>query len=1004
MATYGFYFGQPWWLATAALAAGLLWLSRRHLRVLGKVRRTVVMVLRCLVVALLAMLLARPTLTRRNETLTVITVLDRSQSVPESLKMGSVAYLKQAVSQGGDRDRLAVIDVAEAAAISQLPSVAKDIRRRNVSLAGTQTTLAGGLQLAMAIAPPDSATRILLVSDGNETEGDVKEAARLAAANGIPVDIVSLLYEHKQEVVLERLVAPSRVRSGQTISLRFVVKSTHPARGMLMLALNGKPVDLDPEGPTFGAAVRLKPGTNVKTVSLPVGTRGVHEFHAVFVPADASQDNLTQNNRASAMTFVAGPGHILVVDTDGRSGEAMTKALRQAGLDVRYAAAVEVTDDLTKLLGTDAIVLVNVGCGEFSEKQQKMFCRYVTDLGGGLVMVGGPEAFGAGGWIGSPVAQILPVDLDPPQKQYMPKGALVLIMHACEMPNGNLWGKKTAIAAVEALSRLDLVGVLDYSWGGGMSNWVYPLSPAGDKKAVTSAIQKMVMGDMPDFAAPMQAAVAGLKGANAGQKHVIIISDGDPSPPSTKLLLQCRQLGITVTGVAVFPHSPADVNSLKWIARSTGGRFYNVKDPKQLPRIFVKEAQVVRRSLILEEPFTPAVTDALSEIIRGLDIPLPKLNGHVLSGPKGGLSQEILQSARGDPLLAVGQFGLGRSVAFTSSADAKWAAPWLAWGGYGQFWEQAVRWASKPGQRSDFEVFTDVHGREVDLVVEAVGAGGKPVVLTRLDGQVIGPEMSSKPLTLRQVGPGQYRAKFQAVAAGSYLVNLRSQRRGVKGPTGVSQAQVAVTVPYAPEFRDLLANDPLLTQIRQITGGREVAQIREIGDGRVGIAMAKDGNLFSRDGVKFPESARPLTQHAIILLLGVFLLDVAVRRIALDFPAMGRRVASVLRRRKAAAADAKLERLKSRRREVRKELDERGREDIAQRRYEAVEDGAEELPPDTAAPDQVPTRKAAPSGEEEAPPAAQKPAAGEGPVHLQRLLRAKKRFKDRLGDADGEKK
>ena len=107
-----------------------------------------------------------------------------------------------------------------------------------------------------------------------------------------------------------------------------------------------------------------------------------------------------------------------------------------------------------------------------------MICRYVTDLGGGLVTIGGPESYGAGGWIGSPVARILPVDMDPPQKKQMPKGALVLIMHACEMPRGNYGGKRVAIAAIRSLSRLDYVGVLVYGWGAGGASWVYKFSLA----------------------------------------------------------------------------------------------------------------------------------------------------------------------------------------------------------------------------------------------------------------------------------------------------------------------------------------------------------------------------------------------------------------------------------------------------------------------------------------------------------------------------------------------
>ena len=304
----------------------------------------------------------------------------------------------------------------------------------------------------MSIAPPDTTVRILLVSEGNETSGDLKEAARTAAANKIPIDVLPLRYRYASEVIFTRLAAPAQARSGQTVSLRFILNSTAATSGKLLLNLNGEPVDLVPDSSEIAVPIDLDPGANVKTISMPVGTRGIHEYEVVYMPDDPGQDQIIENNRASAVTYVAGPGHVLVVDADGSAGQALSKALQDSDIDVRYKTTADFPDNLTPLMDTDAIVLVNASCGEFSFQQQEMLCRYVTDLGGGLIMVGGPESFGAGGWIGSPVAEILPVDLDPPQKKQLPKGALVLIMHACEMPQGNFWGQRVAIAAVNACS------------------------------------------------------------------------------------------------------------------------------------------------------------------------------------------------------------------------------------------------------------------------------------------------------------------------------------------------------------------------------------------------------------------------------------------------------------------------------------------------------------------------------------------------------------------------
>jgi hypothetical protein len=242
--SYGFYFAQPWWLVACLLLVPIIWLGRRYLAALGPVRRVLAIVLRCLVTLILIALLARPILSRRSERVTLIPVIDRSQSIPVTHQEASLDYLEKALASKVPRDQLAVVDVAEAPSISKLPSGDITVRRRNTTLTGGQTNLADGVQMAMAIAPPDTAVRILLVSEGNETSGDLKEAARTAAANKIPIDVLRVRYQYGSEVIFTRLAAPAQARSGQTVSLRFILNSTAATSGKLLLNLNGEPVDL----------------------------------------------------------------------------------------------------------------------------------------------------------------------------------------------------------------------------------------------------------------------------------------------------------------------------------------------------------------------------------------------------------------------------------------------------------------------------------------------------------------------------------------------------------------------------------------------------------------------------------------------------------------------------------------------------------------------------------------------------------------------------------------
>src|SRR5688572_4037191 len=132
-------------------------------------------------------------------------------------------------------------------------------------------------------------------------------------------------------------------------------------------------------------------------------------------------------------------------------------AMAAEGINLEVRKVSAFPRDVVELQGYDAIVLHNVpyGHGGLDTEQDKMLARYVHDMGGGLVMIGGKDAFGAGGWQGTKTEEILPVNMEIPAQRQMPKGALVLIMHSCEMPRGNYYGEMCGIAAVKALSDRD---------------------------------------------------------------------------------------------------------------------------------------------------------------------------------------------------------------------------------------------------------------------------------------------------------------------------------------------------------------------------------------------------------------------------------------------------------------------------------------------------------------------------------------------------------------------
>ena len=126
----------------------------------------------------------------------------------------------------------------------------------------------------------------------------------------------------------------------------------------------------------------------------------------------------------------------------------------------------------------DCVVLANVPAEDLSTDQMEMIRSNTYDQGCGLVMIGGPDAFGPGGYQGTPVEAALPVDCEIKALKAAGRGGLVLIMHASEMADGNKWQKDIAKLAIDRLNPVDFVGLMQYDFGVG----------AGVKFAVTSHV------------------------------------------------------------------------------------------------------------------------------------------------------------------------------------------------------------------------------------------------------------------------------------------------------------------------------------------------------------------------------------------------------------------------------------------------------------------------------------------------------------------------------------
>lgn len=1003
-------FLSPVWLLLIPVLGGLsVWIARQSLSGLGRATRVVALVLRLVVIAALAGAMAEPQFRKVSKDVAVNAVIDASRSVPAELQQRVETFIADAAGEGKESDdRLGTITVAKDAIVQSLPSKAvTGVDRRYVG--GTDATdLAAGVQLALATDPQDAALRVLLFSDGLETSGSLLQAAEAAKAAGVPIDVVPLRYKYDNEVVVDRVVTPGTAREGETINIRVVATATKPATGELTILENGVPLDLDPGSDAKGVPVSLNAGTNVLQVPVPVSGRGAHEYKAVF-EADRSVggmliDQIVENNTGTSVTFVSGEGRVLVL----RSAQGIDQSADLVGALGRAGIRCEVTTPdradltLTGLAGYDAVLMVNQDAYSYSFEAQDALRQYVHDTGGGLVMIGGDSSFGAGGWIGSPLEDALPIRLDPPQKRQMPRGALALVIHSVEIPQGVYWGKKICEAAVGALSRLDYVGIVEYGWQAGV-DWTLPMQLKGDGMAAQAAINKLVFGDMPDFDPSLELALKGLLATDAGQRHVIVISDGDPNLGAA-VLKKYQDNNVSISAVGVNPHSAGDVNTLQRMARYTKGEYYEVKNSAlaTLPEIFMKEAVTVRRSLIQEGEFQPAMVQGV-ETLRGISA-VPPLFGYVVAADREGMSQVFLRGKENDPVGAQWQYGLGRSVTFTSDATTRWAKAWVGWGQFRQFWEQMVRWAMRPSGSPNVRVTTEARDEKTLVVVEAVDDQGRRLPTAVFQGRMATPDGEGAPVELRQVGPGRFEALIDTPDSGTYVMSMRYTAPPTEqgGREIEGSVQAAVVKPYADEYRALEDNAALLTQVAEMTGGRVLD------------ADPRTAELWSREGLTMPVATRAIWLPVALVGIGLFLTDVAVRRVRLDVVKAYYAMRRGLKRSKEKAG-TQLEGLQAARAQARERMarassaesqdrDVAGRvgaaqakpEGVARRKFEASEEqmkaskgGKVALGGEAETPEQAKRRKAE-----------QEKAKGEEEEGMSRLLRAKRRARDEMQDEE----
>jgi uncharacterized membrane protein/Mg-chelatase subunit ChlD len=835
-------------------------------------RRWSSLILRSMVLLAIILALAGIQLRQNSNLLTTVFVLDVSDSISPDQQAYGEQFIKDAISSmasAAGENQAAIILFGEDALVDRLASQEEFKELTSIPIS-TRTDIYSALQLAQAILPGEGARRIVLLSDGQENLGEAVEQASLAGVSEIELRYVPLGGPPSEvEVLLDSLSAPAEARLGERIELDIKVNSSAEVGAILRVFADDDLVR--------SQDLILKAGTNNLPVSIePSEEAGFRRFRAQIIP---ELDTLVQNNEASAFTIVHGPPNILIVEGQPGEAENLASALQSAEMNVTRLSPAQTPNTLTDLAKYDAIVLANVRADALPEGAMEALPVFVRDLGRGLVMLGGAESFGAGGYLRTPLEEAMPVDMDVRDKELEANLALVLAvdksgsMGRCHCDNPDLnqtytrqevgqpkvdIAKEAIMRAASALGAQDFLGVVAFD---SQPRWVLELTRTHDPVALENSIASFQAEGQTNLQAGVRAAYDALQGVEARRKHIILMTDGwVRTGDLTEIAQEMKEQGITLSVVAAGEGSAEYLAALSQLG---GGSFYPATDIFRVPEFFLKETVKSVGEYVVEEPFYP-LPSAPGPVLRGLDTSsLPSLLGYNGTTGKNTARMDLL-TPRGDPLLATWQYGLGRSAAWTSDLKGQWAKEWLDWPGFERFAPQLIGWVLPAPKVEGLTADISLKDGQAVLELQAIDKAGQP--LNFLDGTatIIDPNLHSIQLPLEQVGAGQYEASAHVSQPGTYLVRL-----GVnQGDQTLGQVTLGLVVPYSPEYRSSGVNEGLLAQLARITGGSRIQSSEQ--------AFVREGNLT------FIPQAREIWAPLLLLAALLFPLDVAVRRVMIN--------------------------------------------------------------------------------------------------------------------------
>ncbi len=553
----------------------------------------------------------------------------------------------------------------------------------------TATDLASAIQYASTLFKNPETSKIVVLSDGIETDNSVLAVIKAIAAQGIKVDTVLYPNEEQDDVQIYTVKTPeTRIIPGDNFITELTVRSNFKSEKTVTISAYDNEELI---GSTYAV---LTGGEQAFEIVLSLAERGMHELRfEITCDGDAVQ----QNNAYHAFINLEAFDNILILE--GKEGEgAKLAALLNENFSVTDMSFTEDLADIPRTIeqmaAYEQIILVNVAYSDMPAGFEEMLNEYVYDLGGGLFTVGGsldemngqkvPHAYNRNDIASSTYfKQMLPINAI----DFTPPIAVMIVVDAsASMSMGKLdAAKEGAEGCLDALSDRDFCGVISFQTRASEELAILPVT---QKDAIRDTIKK-IGGDSSDGAhggtifsdAIMRAGRALSVINNVERKHIILVTDGNPGDSYdvySAYIEDNYNDDITMSIVTINNEDHALIEQMTNAAALGGGKYYNVK-PTELHKI----PETMRNDLALEaiseinygEAFQPTIKDR-TPAVAGVDGSfIPELTGYYGTVAKKDASVPLM--GQYVPIYAEWKYGKGSVGSFMCDLSGIWSQTFM---------------------------------------------------------------------------------------------------------------------------------------------------------------------------------------------------------------------------------------------------------------------------------------------------------------------------------------